>query len=213
MVLIHPAEALNIASANALLKTLEEPGEQILIVLLAEHYLKLPATIRSRLQHYALDRILPIQAKAYLNDHASDLSDVQQNVLMNLANDMPLKAVELAQSAWLPLRSDFVQDWFKLVSQKNMPMAMASKWQKLLAFHEFLPLFEYLLSDLICVKLQQPIKNSDLDLEALAAQYQLAALFRIYDQVQSAKAMLQQNVQSNLILDELCIQLMNIESA
>ncbi len=57
VIVIEPAEALNIASSNALLKTLEEPGDRIVIILLADHYLKLPATIRSRLQHFALDRI------------------------------------------------------------------------------------------------------------------------------------------------------------
>lgn len=63
--MIEPAEALNIASSNALLKTLEEPGDRgIVIILLADHYLKLPATIRSRLQHFALDRIAAAQATA-----------------------------------------------------------------------------------------------------------------------------------------------------
>ena len=59
VIVIEPAEALNIASANALLKTLEEPGDNTVIILLANHYLKLPATIRSRLQHFALDRFPP----------------------------------------------------------------------------------------------------------------------------------------------------------
>lgn len=57
VVVIQPADALNTASANALLKTLEEPGERVLIILITQHFLKLPATIRSRVQRYALDRI------------------------------------------------------------------------------------------------------------------------------------------------------------
>ncbi len=63
VIVIEPAEALNIASANALLKTLEEPGDNTVIILLANHYLKLPATIRSRLQHFALDRISAEQSQ------------------------------------------------------------------------------------------------------------------------------------------------------
>ena len=35
VIIIEPAEALNTASANALLKTLEEPGDRVLIILLA----------------------------------------------------------------------------------------------------------------------------------------------------------------------------------
>ncbi|KKC45651.1 DNA polymerase III subunit delta', partial [Acinetobacter sp. V2] len=40
VILIEPAEALNLASSNALLKTLEEPGERVVLILLADHYLK-----------------------------------------------------------------------------------------------------------------------------------------------------------------------------
>jgi len=47
---IDPADAMNAAAANALLKTLEEPGASRLLVLVADAPWKLPATIRSRCQ-------------------------------------------------------------------------------------------------------------------------------------------------------------------
>ena len=37
---------------------------------------------------------------------------------MNLSNQMPLQAIEVAQSSWLPLRQEFMEDWKKLVIQK-----------------------------------------------------------------------------------------------
>ncbi len=73
VIVIEPREALNIASANALLKTLEEPGEKVLIILIADHYLKLPATIRSRLQHFSLDRMTFDQAQDYLSEQLPTL--------------------------------------------------------------------------------------------------------------------------------------------
>lgn len=210
VIVIEPAEALNIASANALLKTLEEPGERVVIILLADHYLKLPATIRSRLQHFALDRIAPELAHDFLSQHLPESSEQQKQLLMNLSNQMPLQAIQVAEQDWFFKRADFVQDWQKLVSQKNMPMAIATKWNKELSFSEFGQMFEYLLSDLICVKLNQPVKNIDLTLSALAEQYSLEALFDIYSDIQQSKQMTEQNVQSNLILDQLCIKLMNL---
>lgn len=210
VIVIEPAEALNIASSNALLKTLEEPGENIVIILLADHYLKLPATIRSRLQHFALDRISSVQFSEYVEEHLPEAGSSQQQLLMNLSNQMPLQAVEVAQSSWLPLRQEFIEDWKKLAIQKNMPMAIATKWNKSLSFGEFGQMFEYLLSDLICVKLNQAVKNIDLDLNVLAEQYSLETLFKIYEDFQRAKQYLEQNVQSNLVLDELCINLMNL---
>lgn len=210
VILIEPAEALNIASANALLKTLEEPGERVLIVLLADHYLKLPATIRSRLQHFALDRIDQTQFNAYVQQHLPNLDATQQQLLLNLSNQMPLQAVQVAQSPWFEQREAFVKDWLKLVSEKNSPMALASKWNKALAFADFSQMFEYLLSDLICVKLNQVIKNIDLVLAPLSEHYSLEQLFAIYADLQQSKQFIQQNVQSGLALDQLFIRLMNI---
>lgn len=210
VIVIEPAEALNIASANALLKTLEEPGDRVVIILLADHYLKLPATIRSRLQHFALDRISEAQAGEYLSQHLPDLDQTQKQLLLNLSNQMPLQAMQLAQAEWLNKRQEFLGDWLKLVTQKNMPMAIATKWNKALSFGDFSHMFEYLLSDLICVKLNQQVKNPDLDLSELSEQYSLEFLFTIYSDLQQSKQFIEQNVQSNLVLDQLCIKLMNI---
>lgn len=210
VILIDPAEALNLASSNALLKTLEEPGERVVLILLADHYLKLPATIRSRLQHFALDRISYEQATSYLDEHLSELAEVQPDLLLGLSNDMPLQAIEIAKSDWFAKRQIFLNDWLKIVAQKNMPLFFSGKWQKELSFNDFIVLFEYLLGDLICVKLNQPQKNTDLDFDQLSPYYDLESLFNIYSEVQQAKKLVEQNVQSQLIIDQLFITLMNI---
>lgn len=210
VILIEPAEALNLASSNALLKTLEEPGERVVLILLADHYLKLPATIRSRLQHFALDRISYDQATLYLNEHLSEIAEVQPDLLLGLSNGMPLQAIEIAKSDWFTKRQIFLNDWLKIVAQKNMPLFFSGKWQKELSFSDFIVLFEYLLGDLICVKLNQPQKNTDLDFDQLIPYYDLESLFNIYSELQQAKKLVEQNVQSQLIIDQLFITLMNI---
>ena len=50
VVLIHPAEAMNLAAANALLKTLEEPSARTVLILVTAKPESLLATIRSRCQ-------------------------------------------------------------------------------------------------------------------------------------------------------------------
>jgi DNA polymerase-3 subunit delta' len=50
--LIHPAEAMNRHAANALLKTLEEPPGDAVLVLVSHDPARLPATIRSRCQFF-----------------------------------------------------------------------------------------------------------------------------------------------------------------
>ncbi|UYF72965.1 DNA polymerase III subunit delta' [Acinetobacter ursingii] len=211
VIVIEPAEALNIASSNALLKTLEEPGERIILILLADHYLKLPATIRSRLQHFALDRISSEQALQYIQNKQPELSVEKINLLLNLTGAMPLSALQLVESDWLNKRTDFMADWTNLVIQKNKPIMLATKWSKELSFNDFVAMLEYLLGDVICVKLNQSIKNIDLSFDQIVPAYTLEQLFEIYAEIQHAKQLVEQNVQTNLVLDQLFIKLMNVK--
>lgn len=210
VVVIEPAEALNIASANALLKTLEEPGERVTIILLAEHPQKLPATIRSRLQHFALDRIETDVAQSYLQSKLPEVEQNKLNLLLNLSERMPLLAEQLAQAEWVDQRQAFIDDWNKVVSQKNMPLFYSNKWQKSLIFTDFVILFEYLLSDVVCVKLNQEVRNTDLELDLLAEHYHLEQLFALYEDLHAFKKMVDQNVQTNLVMDQIFIKLMNV---
>lgn len=210
VVVIEPAEALNIASSNALLKTLEEPGEKVVLILVADHYLKLPATIRSRLQHFALDRLKDEDAQNFLKERISDLKPLQLSLLLNLANGMPLTAIEIQNSEWLDKRASFLKDWSKLCSEKSMPLHYANKWSKELSFADFMVMFEYLFADVIRLKLNQQLKNQDLVFDDLAQIYNLETLFSIYSDFQQKKLKLEQNVQSQLVMDGLFIQLMNV---
>lgn len=205
VVVIEPADRLNIAAANALLKTLEEPNERVILILITDHFLKLSATIRSRLQRYALDRVTSHQATSYVQQH---ISDQTVDLRLNLSNGMPLKAVK--ENLWLNKRQDFLSDWVKIVQYKETPMVYATKWAKEVNFTDFQVMLEYLLVDIISFKLQQTIKNIDLDFSQISQFYSLEQLFKIHEQLQQNKHLIRQNVQSGLMLDQLFILLMNI---
>lgn len=66
VVLVHPADRLNIESANTLLKTLEEPPGAVRFVLATEAAHALLPTIRSRCQTHALEWPAPHEAMAWL---------------------------------------------------------------------------------------------------------------------------------------------------
>ena len=84
---------------------------------------------------------------------------------------------------------------------------------KELAAADWLIMFEYLLGDLICVKLNQDPKNIDLDFKELSGEYALEQLFDLYAQIQHSKQLIGQNVQTNLVIDQLFIQLMNVNGS
>jgi DNA polymerase-3 subunit delta' len=66
IVLIHPAEALNLASANALLKMLEEPADGVVFILVAHQLQRLLPTIISRCQKINMPTPTDTQALAWL---------------------------------------------------------------------------------------------------------------------------------------------------
>jgi DNA polymerase-3 subunit delta' len=67
IVMLHPAEALNTASANALLKMLEEPMPQVMFILITHQLQQLLPTIISRCQKVKMPYPSDVDALAWLN--------------------------------------------------------------------------------------------------------------------------------------------------
>lgn len=94
VVLIHPAEALNLVAANALLKTLEEPGGSLRFVLVSEAAEALLPTIRSRCQCIALPAPASEQGTAWLLGRQSGLDPLDAAALLRGAGDRPQQALD-----------------------------------------------------------------------------------------------------------------------
>ena len=93
VILISPAETLNLASANALLKMLEEPPANTLFLLVTGQPQRLLATILSRCQ--AIDMPLPSKTEALAWLKTQAVKDAE-NVL-DYAGGAPLLALQIAE--------------------------------------------------------------------------------------------------------------------
>lgn len=128
IVCIAPAEAMNRAAANALLKTLEEPAAKTLLVLVSEEPSHLPATVLSRCQRLAL--VAPAEAEvlpwlvAQLGEQAH-----QASLALRLAHGAPLRAVTLAQTEILAARTRCFEEWLAVAHGQRDPLAAAATWQ------------------------------------------------------------------------------------
>jgi DNA polymerase-3 subunit delta' len=100
VLVLHPAESLHPAAANALLKTLEEPPAQTLIVLVSDRPARLLPTIRSRCRMLALG--LPPRDDALAWLRAQDVETPE--AALAAAGGAPLLALELAQPPEAELR-------------------------------------------------------------------------------------------------------------
>lgn len=141
IVLIHPADAMNMSAANALLKTLEEPSSGALLVLIADHASRLPATILSRCQRI----LFPTPKKAdALHWLASQITDdaIQPEQLYHLAHGAPLAALKLIEADVLTVRQDLYRALYALSEKKSDPLTEALQGKEA----ELLPWVDCLLS-------------------------------------------------------------------
>jgi DNA polymerase III subunit delta' len=108
-VLVYPAERMNIATANALLKTLEEPNGDVKFALATEAAHQLLPTIRSRCQSFALAWPSVDESIAWLRSQpgSDKLDDAALQTALAAAGGRPLDALQLIGAGAL-------QDWAKL---------------------------------------------------------------------------------------------------
>lgn len=91
VVIVCPAEDMNMYAANALLKSLEEPGDNTLIVLVSQRPESLLPTIRSRCQQVSFSLPPSLLAMEWLNDRLSDRESAASALMM--AQGRPLAAL------------------------------------------------------------------------------------------------------------------------
>ncbi|OIR00320.1 DNA polymerase III subunit tau [mine drainage metagenome] len=108
VVIVDAADEMNRSSANAILKVLEEPPRNALLLLLAHSPGRLLPTIRSRCRRLVLRPLADAQVELLLRRHRPDLDDADAAALARLAEGSIGKALGLAEAGGLPLYRDMV---------------------------------------------------------------------------------------------------------
>ncbi|WP_233843046.1 DNA polymerase III subunit delta' [Dyella sp. 2HG41-7] len=121
---IDPADAMNNAAANALLKTLEEPATQTMLILVADAPWRMPATIRSRCQR--IDFQLPSKEASLAWLKSLGVKDAQ--VALDAAGGNPGLARKWAEEGALTQRQDVRKDLAALASGRGDAMTMSKRW-------------------------------------------------------------------------------------
>ncbi len=101
--IVDSADELNRNASNALLKTLEEPPERSILLLVAHAPGRLPATIRSRCQDLPLLTLSERQTRKVLAQYYPDLTKAEAKGLAVLAEGAPGVAISLAGKGGLDL--------------------------------------------------------------------------------------------------------------
>lgn len=178
VVLIHPAERLNAESANALLKTLEEPPAAVRFVLASEAAHALLPTLRSRCQRHVLAWPGDQEGRAWLAQAAADeglhLDEATLAACWKLAAGRVDEAL-----AWARLGLDAAQ-W------RQLPQRLAAgDWGRALEWPlpRQLELLQLLCHDALAHAFGAPTRYFDAStLPAAAAPARLAALWQALQQ-------------------------------
>ncbi len=125
---LAPAEAMNRNAANALLKTLEEPPAEMVLILVSDAPARLPATIRSRCQHYRLG--MPGQASALRWLGEQGIEAKQAELSLVLAGGAPLQALQIHQAEGVAHWQALVADIAEVVNGQKSAVVAAADWRE-----------------------------------------------------------------------------------
>jgi len=205
--IIEPADAMNTAAANALLKTLEEPGADTLLLLVTSRPARLPATIRSRCQ---LVRMLPPARESAVAWLGSQAPRPDWPVLLGVAGGGPLAALQLADSPQAGKRLDMYQTLAEVRAGQRNPLTFAKEWSaKDADFVLTLRLFQCWVMDLIMLKsgTEAGIVNRDALplLQTTAQGLHLRGLHGLLNRLNDAVAVAATSVNRQLLLESLLV--------
>lgn len=128
VVLLEPAEAMNLNAANALLKSLEEPSGDTVLLLISHQPSRLLPTIKSRCVQQACPQPSAEQARAWLAGALPAEPMETLDELLVLAGGSPLTALRLQGQGVREQRAQVVEGVKKLLKQQVAPGQLAESW-------------------------------------------------------------------------------------
>lgn len=124
---LEPADALNVNAANSLLKTLEEPADNTVLILVSAQPGRLPPTIRSRCRQLRVEVPAAPEALEWLK---CQYDGPQPAVFLRLAHGAPLRALELARDNALEERQARFDALVGLREGRADALTVAQAWAK-----------------------------------------------------------------------------------
>jgi DNA polymerase III subunit delta' len=201
--IIEPADTLNRAAANALLKTLEEPQPRTLLVLVAAAPSRLPATLVSRCQRIHVRRPSRKESLAWLERMRGP---GQWNAVLDVMGEAPLAAAGLDPAHVAAVRSEVSRTLDALCAGTADPVAAAEHWSRT-DLEVRLACLENWLTDRIRHGLGVPTHAAELRTTAHSRHadsvYKTYSLFARLDEVRGLKAALAGPINRSLALESL----------
>lgn len=128
VVVLNPADKMNINAANSLLKTLEEPSDNTVLVLVSERPSHLPATVRSRCQQLKVE--VPGEEVALQWLAGQGIAGPTALTCLKMAHGAPLEALKQAQSGSIEARREHFDSLVAILEGRAAALTIAQSWSK-----------------------------------------------------------------------------------
>ena len=129
--IIWPAENMNVSASNSLLKLLEEPQSNTLLILISVKPQLLPITIMSRCQKISLTVPTNKQAIEWIEEQeGKTYEEIEIKRALSLANGGPLEALSLLSSESLEILEQITKDFNAVLGGVANPVILSQKWQQ-----------------------------------------------------------------------------------
>jgi DNA polymerase III subunit delta' len=129
-VVISPAYAMNVNANNSLLKLLEEPQQNTLIILVTSKPEKMPITVKSRCQNLHMATPSFVDALDWVAQHSDYQKDNVTEKILRIAKGAPLAAIEILDAHGIEQYEQVDQDFIDILSSRGNPVTLAAKWQQ-----------------------------------------------------------------------------------
>ncbi|HJV85020.1 MAG TPA: DNA polymerase III subunit delta' [Noviherbaspirillum sp.] len=202
VILLYPAEVLNTAAANALLKTLEEPPPQTMFLLVSNSLDRLLPTILSRCRKFALPMPLQEESLAWLQEQGVADADVW----LAEQGGAPLSALALAQTE----ERETMDEFLRSLARPGVESALkaAEKLQKA-PVPTMVSWLQRWLYDVFSLKLSGRIRyypRYGKELTALAQRADTTDLLRVLKSVKDRRAVAEHPLSAKLFIEDMLLE-------
>jgi len=215
--IIDGAEIMSNEAANCLLKTLEEPIDRVIFILLTTNERLLPATVISRCQRLELPPLATTEIEVALNNRWG-IEPTKAGLLARLSHGCPGWAFSAtADDGLLQQRAERIDrlldiinaDYEERFTHANQLAAQFNQSRQVV--HEMLDLWLDYWRDLMLIKLGRNDNITNVDFEAtlikMTKDYSLAQIKAVIDGIQASEEQLKRNANPRLVLEVLMLSI------
>lgn len=211
--LIDGAEKLNLAAGNSLLKTLEEPTGNTLLILITARPESVLSTIRSRCQRLPFVRLPQEKLRQVLLERLG-VDETQGHILTALSEGSFKKALGKDRDLFIEKRRTLLKSLTALSSGSIVPLFELARElsEQKEQLPEILEIFQAFYRDLLLFQYGRPAEelvNIDLidKIRRIAGRETIPSLLNKLDAITASRRQLERNVNRQLAMDVLLMRL------